>query len=116
MQVFRDGHAGENAPAFRHHGQAVLDEVPGTLALDAFTQVLDIALHHGQSARDGFHGGGFAGTIGANQRDQLALVDMQVNALDRLDTAVSDFKARNFEKCGCHCFLSASQSFCGTDL
>jgi hypothetical protein len=34
LQVLGDGHAGEGAAPFGHHHQALLDQVPGALALD----------------------------------------------------------------------------------
>ena len=102
LQVLDDGHAGEHAAPLRHHGQPFLDQVPRAFALDAFAHVFDVAALQRQRASDGFHGGGFAGAIGADQRDQLALVDFKINALDRLDAAVSHLEAGHLEKCVCH--------------
>ena len=98
LQVFGDGHAREDAAAFRHHGQAFAHQVPGALALDAFAHVLDVAFGRCQRAGDGFHGGGFAGAVGADERDELAFADFEVNALDGLDAAVGDFQAGDFEQ------------------
>ena len=41
-------------------------------------------------ARDGFQCGGFARAVRADERDDLALLDGQVDALDGLDAAVGD--------------------------
>jgi hypothetical protein len=93
----------ENAAAFGHHRQAFLDQVPGAAALDAFAEVFNVAGHHRQRAGDGFHRGGFAGAVGADQRDQLAFVDFKIDALDGLNAAVGDFEAGHFEECVRHC-------------
>ena len=104
LQVLKNGHAGEHAASLGHHRQAFLDQIPGAASLDASAQVFDVAGQDGQAAGDGFHGGGLAGAVGANQGDQLALVDFKVNTLDRLDAAVGHFQAGHFEQCVCHGF------------
>ena len=43
LQVLGDRHAREDAAALGHHHQALLDQVPGALALDAAAQELDLA-------------------------------------------------------------------------
>ena len=98
LQVFNDGHAGKHAAPFGHHGQALLDQVPRTLALDAFSQVLDIAAVERQGAGNGLHGGGLARTIGANERDQLAFGHLKINPLDGLDAAIRDLEIGYFEQ------------------
>ncbi|MNT52035.1 hypothetical protein D3C72_1890400 [compost metagenome] len=65
-------------------------------ALERLAQVADRAfdLAGRQSARDGFQGRRLAGAVRADQGDQLALVDFQVDALDGLDAAVGHVQAR----------------------
>ena len=60
-------------PALGHHHQALLDQVPGALALDAAAHELDVAGGHRLQAGDGLQRGGLAGAVGADQADQLAL-------------------------------------------
>ena len=98
LQVFGDGHAGEHAAAFGHHGQALLDQVPGTLAPDALAQVFDVAIVDRQDAGDGLHGGGLAGAVGADQRDQFAFAHFEIHALDGLDAAVGHLQAVDFQR------------------
>jgi hypothetical protein len=98
LQVLGDGHAGEHAAAFRHHHQALLDQIPGALALDALAQVFDVAIVHRQRAGDGLHGGGLAGAVGADQRDQFAFAHFKVHALDGLDAAVGHLQALDLQQ------------------
>jgi len=102
LQVFGDGHAGEDAPTLGHHHQAFLDQIPGAFALDALAQVFDVAGLHAERPGDGLHGGGFARAVGADQRDQLFLAHFHVDALDRLDAAVRHLQATDFQQCVCH--------------
>ena len=57
----------------------------------------DVAAFDGQRAGDRLHGGGLAGAVGADQGDQLLFADFEVHALDRLDAAVCDLQAADFE-------------------
>jgi hypothetical protein len=97
LQVFSDGHAGEHAAAFGHHGQPLPDQIPGALAPDALAQVFDVAIVDRQDAGDGFHRGGLARSVGADQRDQLALVHLEIHALDGLDAAIGHLQALDLE-------------------
>ncbi len=51
-------------------------------------------LHAGQGAQEG----GLAGAIGADQGNQFALADFEVDALERLDPAVAAFHALDLEQ------------------
>ena len=55
-------------------------------------------------SRDGTQGGAFAGPVRADQRDHLAGVDGQRDALQRLDRAVVGMDVRNFEQGHHACF------------
>jgi len=103
-QVFMDAHAGKHAAPFRHHRQLFLHQMEGLAAFERGALVADRAFHlaGGQRTGDGFQGGGLAGTIGTDQRYQLALVDFQINAFDRLDTTVRDFQSRYFKNIVAH--------------
>ncbi len=97
LQVLDNRHAREHTTTFGHHGQALLDQVPRTLTFDALAQILDVTTLHRQRARDGLHGRGLARAVGADQRNQFALVDFHVHALDGLDAAISHFQAFDFQ-------------------
>ena len=49
-------------------------------------------------AADGHHQGGLAGAVGADQRDDLAFLDVDVDALEGLDLAVEGLHAADSEK------------------
>ncbi len=97
LQVLGNRHAGKHAAAFRHHGQALLHQVPRALTLDAFAQVFDVPGADGQRTGNGFHGGGLARAVGADQGDQLALAHFEVHALHGLNATVCDLEAADFE-------------------
>ena len=44
----------------------------------------DLAVARPRIAAHGHHQGGFAGAVGADQRDDLAGIDVEVDALERL--------------------------------
>ena len=46
---------------------------------DVLAAVVDFAALHFQQAGDGVHGSRFTGTVGADQRDDLALIDVERN-------------------------------------
>ena len=48
----------------------------------------DLAVARARIAADRHHQGGFAGAIGADQRDDLAGIDLDVYAFERLDVTV----------------------------
>ncbi len=78
--------------AFRHMGQFQVDDLAGF----GFAQVMsvkeDAAGGSLLQAGDGAQRGGFAGAVGTDQRDDLAAVDGQRNAVQRLHGAVVDFQ------------------------
>ena len=97
LQVLDDGHAREHAAAFRHHGQALLDQVPRALALDAAAQVFNVPGVDRQGAGNGLHGGGFARTVGADQGNEFAFMHFKIDALDGLNAAIGHLEIADFE-------------------
>ena len=88
FEVLGDGHPGEHAAALRRLDQAVGDPAvrldPGdVLALEPHR-----ARRQRPQTRDGAHHRGLAGTVGAQQRHQLALAHRQRNTVQRFDSAV----------------------------
>jgi len=47
---------------------------------------------------DGAHGGGLAGTVGAENGDDLTLADLQRDPLDRRDAAVGNLEVLDFKQ------------------
>ena len=57
---------------------------------DVLAAVVDFAALHFQQAGDGVHGSRFTGTVGADQRDDLALIDVERNVTQGLDGPVKN--------------------------
>ena len=68
-------------------------------ALDRLAHVLDVAAEYGFRPVIAFMRRGLAGAVGADQRDQFALRDFEVDALDGLDAAVGDLQALDLQHC-----------------
>ena len=102
-QVFGDRHACEHAAPFWHHDQTFGYQIPGSFALDAFAQIQNFSICNRQAASNGFHGGGFARTIGANQRHQFALMHDKIHPFDGLNSAVAHLEPTHLQqhrRCG----------------
>ena len=70
---------------------------------DRFTHELNITTDNAWGLRgwqpgDGVEAGGLAGTVGADQGDDLALVNMKADPVQRLDIAVLDFEIFNLQQ------------------
>ena len=74
--------------SFGNMGKARFHDFMGAHALDALALVDHIAGLGFQQAGDGLQGSGLTGTIGTDQGDDLALIDLEGNALDGVDVAV----------------------------
>ena len=57
---------------------------------DVLAAVVDLAALHFQQAGDGVHSSRFTGTVGADQRDDLALIDVERNVTQGLDGPVKN--------------------------
>ena len=99
VQVFHDGHAGKHTASFGHHGKTLLDQIPGSLAADAFAHVLDITSSQWQRAGNGFHGRGFTGAVRADQGYQFAFAHFEIHPFDGLDAAIRDLQSGYLEQC-----------------
>jgi hypothetical protein len=102
LHVLDDRHAREDAAPFRHHREAALEQFVRRDALDRLAHVLDVTRRVRLQTRDRLHRRGLARAVRADQRDQLALRDFEVDALDCLDAAVIDLQALDFQHCRCH--------------
>src|SRR5256712_11885101 len=94
-QVFLDAQVLEAVPPLHHLADAALHQ-PGRIELvDALAAEHDLALRHlaalgAQQVRDGLQRGGLAGAVGAEQRDDLALLPLERHALEDQDDVVVD--------------------------
>ena len=98
-QVFVHRETAENASTFGNLHNALGDHVVRRHVVDVLVAEGDGALRRGQDAGDGVEGGGLARPIGADQGDDLVLVHVQGDALQRVDLAVEDVEIVDFEKC-----------------
>ena len=102
LQVLGDREAGEDAPAFGHQAQAgLVHDVRGQVA-DVLAFQQHLALAGVQQAGDGAQGGGLAGAVGADEGDDLALLDREGDAHQGMDVAVVGVDVFQFEQAhGC---------------
>ena len=94
LQVLEHRHARKDAPAFRRLGDATAARSRASAAAVMSLPSKMIAPVAGaRIAEDRHHRGRLAGAVGADQRDDLARVDVDVDALERLDLAVEGLDA-----------------------
>ena len=93
LQILEHGHAREDAPSFRR----LRDRQPRDLMRRQVGDVApvedDRAAPCARAAEDRHHRRRLAGAVGADQRDDLAFVDVDVDALQRLNLAVEGLDA-----------------------
>ena len=81
LQVFQHRHAREDAAALRRLRDAQPRDLVGRQARDVVPVEHDRALARARIAEDRHHQGRLAGAVGADQRDDLAVGDVDVDAL-----------------------------------
>ncbi len=108
-QVLLHGEPREDPPTLGGVRQTELDDVVGGDRGEVLALEGDRAGHRAQQARDGAQGGRLAGTVGADQRDDVALVDVEGDALDGLDLAVGHLEVLDLQH-GAHALSSSSSS------
>src|SRR5258708_29896430 len=94
-QVFLDGEVLEAVPPLHHLADAALHQLGRIEPVDTLAAEHDLALRHlaalrAQQVRDGLQRGGLAGAVGAEQRDDLALLHLERYALEDQDDMVVD--------------------------
>ena len=87
-EVFLDRQRAEHAAALGHHREAAADELERRVAGDVVAVVADRARLDRQQPADALQRRRLARAVGADQADELAVADVEVDALDRLDAAV----------------------------
>src|SRR5262249_43918780 len=88
LEVLQHGHAREDAAPLRRVGDADRGDGVTGHRLDLAPLEHDPPAARRDDARDRAQRRGLAGAVGADQRDDLALVDLDRDALERLDRAV----------------------------
>ena len=90
LQVLLHAHAGEHVAAFRHMGHAQRDDLV-RMRFEQIVAIIGNAAGFGRhQTGDGVQGGGLAGAVGSDQGDDLAVVHLEANALDRVDRAIGN--------------------------
>jgi hypothetical protein len=92
-QVLDDRHAREHAATFRDHRESVAQQLERRLAGERRAEIADLARRRLEQAGHGLERRRLAGAVRADQRDEFALVDLEIDALDRLDAAIGDLQA-----------------------
>ena len=90
LHILQHRHIGENPPALRHQGNAPLDDLIAGLAQQLLAIVGDGPGLGLNLAGDGAQRGGFAGAIGAHQRNDAAIRHLKGDILYGADPAVID--------------------------
>ncbi len=101
LQVFRNAHARENPAAFRRLGDAQPGDFVRRHVGDVLPVEFDLAGAGAGLAEDRHHQRRLAGAVGADQGDDLARLDLEVDALQRLDLAVGRAQAADREQGRC---------------
>ena len=89
-QVLLDAHPAEHLTPFGHERDATTHQVLGLDLRDVLILERDDAAPRGKQSRNGLHERGLAGAVGADDRDDLALVDMDRYPVQCPDGAVVD--------------------------
>jgi hypothetical protein len=94
-------------PPFRHQRDAAADHEMGRQPGDVLAGEADAPGARGWVATDRAHQGGFAGTIGADQRDDLVRRHLERDAAQRLDRTIGGGDVLEREE-RCHAGVSSS--------
>ena len=94
LQIFEHRHAHEDAAAFRRLRDLQAGDLVGRQLGDVAAGERDAAFARARIAEDRHHQRRLAGAVRADQRDDLAVADFDVDALQRGDVAVIGLHAR----------------------
>ena len=98
LQILHHRHARKNAAAFRRLRDAELGDLVRRQAGDVAAGEADTAFAGARVAEHRHHQRRFAGAVGADQRDDLAFVDVDIDAFEGDDAAVIGFDAAQREQ------------------
>ncbi len=88
IQVLEHREVGEDAPALGHVGDAETHDPLGRAAVDAHAVEPDLARARRREARDRAQRRALARAVGADEGDDVALLDLHRDALERGDLVV----------------------------
>ena len=88
VQVLLHRQTGEDASPLRDYGDIAAHDLGGVAVSDVAALEQDASAGRRRIATDGHQQGALAGAIGSDQGDDLPLVDMQADIIERLDLAV----------------------------
>ena len=108
LQVFQHRHAGKDAAPFGRVGELQARDAVRLQMRNVVTVEGDRAGPRARLAADGHHQSRFAGAVGADQRDDLAFVDVEIDAFERPDPAVERLDTADGKKRRRHEPISAS--------
>ncbi len=97
-EIFVHGQVGENHAALGHMAESAGDDPVRGQGGDVLAEKLDPAAFRAKQSGDGLKRGGLARAVAADERDDLALIDLDRDALDRLDLSVVDVDVLDLEK------------------
>ena len=106
FKVFLHGHLEEDSAPFGNQGQTLGDNLMTRRFDQRFTQKSDISGLAVEQAGDGIQRGGFSRAVGADQGNDLTLVDLEGNAFDGMDAAVINVDVFHFQD-GVHTYASS---------
>src|SRR4051794_6045968 len=98
VEVLRDRHPSEDAPAFRGVSKAEPQDFVTRHAANALAGVADVAVRRAEQTGDGAQRRRLARAVAADERDDLTGFDAEADALDGLDGAVGDAEVFDLEQ------------------
>ena len=96
--VFEDGEAAEEADVLEGAGDAGAVDLEGLFADEGFSGESDVAGGGAVDAGDDVEGGGFAGAVGADEAEELALVEREVEVVEGFEAAEVEGEVGDFEQ------------------
>ena len=122
LQIFHHRHAREDAAAFWCLGDLQLGDFVRRQLCDVAAFEQDMAFTGARRPENGHHQRRLTGAVGADQRNDLALIDFEIDSSERRDVAVIGFhpahrehrmSLRVLHRRG-HAYSRASASTCST--
>ena len=100
LQIFEDGQSRENLSAFWRLSEAELDDVVGRNVPEIATGKMNRAAARFDDAGDGHERCRLAGSVRPDHGDDLACIDMDRDAFEHLDNAVTGPQFFDVEQSG----------------
>jgi hypothetical protein len=113
LQVFKHRHARKDAPSFGHQRNAAPRDFVRREPGDLLAIENHLAATGARGAEQGHHQGRFAGPVGADQGDDLADFDVEVDPLEGVDVSVMGVHTRQAQHAHCiapNCVSTGSSS------